>query len=102
MIQVMCDILMCKNEGLAQSALKYIGGILGSNNQNAIEKLMFNGVIDKLTSLCYSARHQIVKECCWAFSNLTASGIQYAQAFVKSSAFSRICILAMNDNIDTR
>ena len=75
----MSELLISKNEELASNALKYIGGILGTENLHIVDKCMFNGLIDRLTNLCYSPRHNIVKECCWAFSNLTASGAAYCE-----------------------
>jgi len=98
----MVELLNSKCEPLAAQALKFVGGILGSENTQVIEKCMFNAVIDKLTNLCYSTRHCIVKECCWAFSNLCASGPSYCEQFVKSYAFQRCLALALNDNNDIR
>jgi len=50
----MCDILLFKNEQFYHPALKYMGGILNSDDMRIVEKCVFNGLIDKVVNILYS------------------------------------------------
>lgn len=74
----MVELLCSKNEQLYQNALRYVGGILNSDNQVISQKCMLNGVVDKLINLLYAPEGKVVKETLWAFSNYSANGGTFA------------------------
>lgn len=96
----MCETLVSKNEELSEAALTYVGGILATDNSHIINILMQNGIFDKLINLLYSSKHKIVKQACWALSNMNACGEHTSQQFIGSSAFQRCLDLCTNPNID--
>jgi len=100
LIAVMCDLLSNKNEAIHKEALRYMGGILNSEEERIFTKSMFNGLLDKVINIMYSPNHNLVKESLWTLSNLTASGPNYCRDFVKSSAMHRALNLAKSHNID--
>lgn len=53
-------------------ALRAVGNILTTNDNSVIERCLYLGVLDKLTALLYSTSGNIIKECCWALSNICA------------------------------
>jgi importin subunit alpha-1 len=96
----MCDLLSSKNENLHKEALRFMGGILNSDDPKIINKAVFNGVVDKVINILYSPSHNLVKEGLWTLSNFCASGPNYCSTFVKSSAMHRALNLAKSGNID--
>jgi hypothetical protein len=50
----------------------------------------------------YQSNSNIVKECLWAFSNISAGTGEQAKAIIESPAFERIMYLAESKNIDNR
>ena len=53
-------------------ALRAIGNMLTTDDHSVIEYCLYLGVLDKLSSLLYSSSGNIIKECCWALSNICA------------------------------
>lgn len=82
--------------------LRCIGNILTASDPSIVERCLWLGVLDKLTSLLYQSSSTIIKETLWAFSNITAGPQSHVEKFVNSDAFDRIMILTESRNIDIR
>ena len=64
-------------------AMKAIGSILTSNEVAVIDRCLWCGCIEKLANLIKLLKNtEIVREGCWALSNITASGNQHVAQFV--------------------
>lgn len=83
-------------------ALRSIGNILTSNDAKVIERCLWEGCLDKLTNLLYSSNSSIIKETCWALSNITAGPPHHIKKFIESTALDRIINLIHSTNIDNR
>lgn len=83
-------------------ALRAVGNILSTNDSRIIERCLWHGLIDKLTSMLYQSNSNIIKECLWAFSNITAGPGTHIEKFIQSAAFERIIFLTESKNIDHR
>jgi len=83
-------------------ALRAIGNILTTNDEEIIDRAIFEGVFDKLTTVLYATNANIIKECCWAFSNICAGPVRHIKVFLESNAFDRILSLATSYNLDHR
>lgn len=82
--------------------LRAMGNILSSSEPSVIERCLWSGVVDKLTSLLYQTNSNTVKEALWGFSNITAGPNQHIKKFVDSDAFDRVIMLACSRNLDLR
>lgn len=67
-----CHHLGEKDFHLFVPALRCIGNILTTNDPKVIDRCLWEGCLDKLTSLLYQSNSNIIKECCWALSNISA------------------------------
>lgn len=75
-------------------ALRAVGNILTTNDPAVVQRALWIGVVDKLTHILYQSNSNIVKECLWAFSNISAGTGDQAKAILESKAFDRIVYLA--------
>jgi hypothetical protein len=53
-------------------AMRCIGNLLTTNEIDKIELMLEYNLLEKLNSLLHSTSSHIVKECCWALSNIAA------------------------------
>lgn len=53
-------------------ALRALGNILSTNDHEIVERALFEGALDKLTTCLYSPNANLIKECCWTLSNICA------------------------------
>lgn len=83
-------------------ALRAVGNILTTNDPQIVQRAMWIGVVDKLTNILYQSNSNIIKECLWAFSNISAGTSDQAKAILEAPAFERIIHLAESKNIDNR
>jgi len=97
-----CHHLGEKNASLFIPALRCIGNLLTSNDPQVVERCLWEGCLDKLTNMLYQTNSNIIKECCWALSNITAGPTHHVEKFVESTAFDRIIVLTHSTNIDHR
>ena len=81
-------------------ALRALGNILTTNDHSVVEKALFEGALDKLTQILYSTNSNLVKECCWALSNICAGPPEHIEQLVANPVFDRIIFLAASFNID--
>lgn len=66
------DQLSATDITLYVPALRSVGNILTTNDQRVIERCIWHGVIDKLTAILFQSNSNLIKECLWALSNITA------------------------------
>lgn len=52
--------------------------------------------------MLFSSNSNVIKECCWALSNIAAGTQLHIQRMVESEAFARILSLAHSKNIDNK
>lgn len=73
LIATMSDFLESKNEHIFHNALRYFGGITAAEDSRIPALAVKHGVLDRITNLMYSSNNNIVKECVWTISNITAT-----------------------------
>lgn len=83
-------------------ALRALGNILTTNDTEVVERALFQGALDKLTTILYSPNANLIKEVCWALSNICAGPSSHIAKLVDSTAFDRVFFLANSYNIDHR
>lgn len=83
-------------------ALRCLGNMLTINDTDVIDKALFHGCLDKLTSVLFTTNSNLIKECCWALSNITAGPPAHIEKFIESQAFARIKQLTLSYNLDHR
>lgn len=79
-----------------------MGNILTTNDTEIIERCLFHGVLTPLNNIMNSNSSNMIKECCWALSNITAGPASHIEAFVDSEIFNRIIQLTKSYSIDNR
>ena len=67
-----CNMLTEKDFHLFVPALRANGNILTTNDSGIIDRCLRHTVLDRLTPLLFEPNSNIVKECCWALSNISA------------------------------
>ncbi|CDW81557.1 karyopherin alpha [Stylonychia lemnae] len=95
-----CQCLAEKEIYVYVPALRCIGNMLTSNDSQITDICLWEGVIDRLTSLLFSTNSNLIKESLWALSNITAGTQPQVDKFVDSPAFDRVLALAKSQNID--
>jgi hypothetical protein len=53
-------------------ALRVIGNLLTTSDADKISMMLEYNLLDKINSLMLSTSTNIIKECCWALSNIAA------------------------------
>jgi hypothetical protein len=53
-------------------ALRCLGNILTTNNHEIVERALFEDCLGKLSQILYSPNGNLIKEACWALSNICA------------------------------
>lgn len=96
------NLLGEKDLHLFVPALRCLGNILTSNDSRVVERCLWEGCLDKLTNMLYQSNSNIIKESCWALSNITAGPGAHVAKFIDSTAFDRIVVLTTSTNIDNR
>lgn len=96
------DKLGASDLSLFVPAVRCVGNILTASDPSIVERCLFCGVLDKLTNILYQSNSNIIKECLWGFSNITAGPSTHVAKFVESDAFDRILFLCESTNIDIR
>lgn len=81
-------------------ALRALGNILTTNDHTIVERALFEGALEKLTSVLYGSNSNVIKEVCWALSNIVAGPPEHIMQLVDSSTFERVMYLAESFNID--
>ena len=75
---------------------------MSSNEPSIIERCLWLGILDKLFNLLFTSSAQVIKECLWAVSNITAGPPAHVEQFVRSDLFDRICVLTESKNLEIR
>ena len=83
-------------------SLRAIGNILTTYDPELIDRCISNKVLNGLTNLLYATNASIIKECCWALSNITAGSSDHIEMFLESPAFQRVIELTKSYSIDHR
>ena len=83
-------------------ALRCIGNFATANELEIIDQLLFHGALDCITNILMSANSNLIKECCWALSNIAASSVHHVEALSKHHCFSRLIQIALSKNLDNR
>jgi importin subunit alpha-1 len=83
-------------------ALRCLGNILTANEVKIMEICLYHNCLERLTNLLYQSNSNVIKECLWGFSNITAGPNSHIERFANSDAYSRIKYLASSHNIDLR
>jgi hypothetical protein len=81
-------------------ALRALGNILTTNDHEIVERALFEGALDKLTTILYAPNSNLIKECCWAISNICAGPPSHIAQLITSQVFERIFFLASSYNLD--
>lgn len=97
-----CHHMDDKDISIFIPALRAMGNILTTNDPRIIERCLWEGVLDKLTNYLFQSNSNIIKEACWAISNITAGPSHHVEKFIDSGAFDRIIALLSATNIDHR
>ena len=103
--EILPKVIQCVGEkdfSVFVPALRALGNILTTNDHEIIERALFEGALDKLTTILYSPNANLIKEVCWALSNITAGPASHITQLIESSAFDRIFFLSKSYNIDHR
>jgi importin subunit alpha-1 len=79
-----------KDHSIFVPSLRCMGNILTTNENEIIERCLFHGVLTPLTAIMNSNSSNMIKECCWAISNITAGPTGHIDSFIESEAFNRI------------
>jgi hypothetical protein len=61
-----------KDYSIFVPALRTLGNILSSNDPEVVDKALFLGALKQLTTIMYAPNSNLIKECCWALSNICA------------------------------
>jgi hypothetical protein len=96
------ECLGSKEFNLFVPALRCLGNIVTTNDPEVVDRAIFEGAFERLTSILFSSNSGLIKECCWAFSNITAGPPRHIEKLVDSTAFERIVSLSASYNIDHR
>ncbi len=78
-LHVLCEELGSGNDLLYVPSIKCLGVILSTNDQTVIDRALWAGLLTKTGELLesilrgFSRGKKLLKEICWALSNLTAS-----------------------------
>jgi len=82
--------------------MRAIGNVLTASDPMIVERCLWLGVLDKLTNLLYQSNSNIIKECLWSFSNITAGPSSHIEKFIESDSMDRVLFLTESRNIDIR
>jgi hypothetical protein len=97
-----CNLLEAKDVHLFIPAMRAIGNILSTNDPKIVERCLWEGVLDKMHSILLSTSTNVIKECLWAFSNITAGPQIHVEKVLGSASLDRILYLTKSPNIDLR
>lgn len=61
-----------KDYSLFVPALRILGNILTTDDTDIIDKALYHGALKQLGMILYSPNSNLIKECCWALSNICA------------------------------
>jgi hypothetical protein len=88
------------DERLFMPALRFVGNVISANDPSIIDRCLFCNVLENIHQLIGILQDStLVKECCWAASNVTASDNSlHVERFVESSLFPTIISTALNSN----
>lgn len=75
-------------------ALRCLGNILTTDDQQIVEKAIFWGALKQMSTLLYSSNSGLIKECCWALSNICAGPPEHISLLVNDPIFDRVMYLA--------
>jgi hypothetical protein len=82
--------------------MRAIGNILSTNDPKIVERCLWEGILDKMHGILLSSSTNVVKECLWAFSNITAGPQFHVEKVLESASLDRILQLTKSPNIDLR
>ena len=91
--EVLPKVIEClgmKEYNIFVPSLRTLGNILTTNDPDIIDRALFEGALDKLTDILYANNTNLIKECLWAFSNITAGPPRHIGLFVESKACERV------------
>ena len=92
LIAQMSDLLINKDAAIQSHCVRYMGGIMSSEDANIVDKALESNVIDRITNILFQQQPQLVKEALWTLSNIAASR---PSALIKNSqTIKRIVALA--------
>jgi len=72
-IDVVLRLLQHKNERVFSPMVKYVGGIMNSDNAELPKTYLKKDVFEKLGSILYSSNSATIKEALWGISNILAN-----------------------------
>jgi len=101
-LPIIIQAMSSKDFSVFVPGLRAMGNILTTNDTDVIERCIFNGVLTPITNIMYSSNANLIKECCWALSNITAGPASHIEAFLDSPAFNRTLDLTKSFSIDHR
>ena len=102
LIRRMAELLGSQKESLFVPALTYFGGILGAEDEQAIDFALEADIFERLMDNMHACSPKALKECLWTISNITASqsSTKYQRAFLQSSIASQVISLASSASAD--
>lgn len=78
-------------------ALRIIGQLTVANTQEIIDRCLWCSVLDKMVILMkYLGDANMIKECCWALSNIAAGSHHQIEKLVENEAFLILKEIALN------
>ena len=90
--------------------MKCLGVILSTNDHSVIDRALWAGLLTKTGELLesilrgFSRGKKILKEICWALSNLTASGSHHVEKFAESTCLQLVTEIVLDSSapVDAR
>ena len=85
--------------------MKCLGVILSTNDHSVIDRALWAGLLTKTGELLesilrgFSRGKKILKEICWALSNLTASESHHVEKFAESSCLQLVTEIVLDSSI---
>jgi hypothetical protein len=81
-----------------QPALRAIGNILTTNDETVVDRCLWCNVLENLSFILKNQQNKfsVIKEACWAISNITACSNKHVVKFVESAAFYEVINLSLH------
>lgn len=95
--EIMPRVISCigdKEHKVFVPSLRCLGNILTSDDSQIVEKAIFLGALKQMSAILYSSNSGLIKECCWALSNICAGPPDHISLLVNDPIFDRCMYLA--------
>lgn len=86
-----------KRAQVSSKGLRCVASLLCTDNTDLVDKMIMEGLIEKVLNLSYSSSFSVIKESLWAWSNLVAGTPNHAAAFINSDLALNRALVLMNN-----